>query len=361
MTTTINDKERLRVLLIGPLPPPYCGTSTLLEYLVELLKEDSTIEACAINTRGIRGEGLRGVVRFGRLLWRMFACARKSDVVTLHCSTTALHIIGITVLLIARLARRPLIIRKFAGDDYRTTLGAMGSRLAEFVLRHTDLYLAETKCQVNAARERGVAHVEWYPNSRPIPEALPPIVDDGRPCRRFVYIGRVCEAKGMHILAKAAKGLPNDVSVDVYGPWSDDLERNVFDDSPNITYHGVLKPEEIVPTMLQYDVSLLPTHHRGEGYPGAILESYFAGLPVIAARWQALPEIVDESVGILVEPKNANALLQGMLRLVEDKLLFQKLRSNTQAKAEFFSAEHWGEQFIACCREVCGKQLEATS
>lgn len=285
-------------------------------------------------------------------MWRSLAFARKSDVVTLHCSTTALHIMGVAIFLITRLTGKPLIIRKFAGDDYRTTLGKLGRYFAEVVLRHTDLYLLQTQQLVNLALDRGLTNVKWYPTSRPAPETDQTTLQDGQRCLRFVYIGRVCEAKGMHVLAKAAEGLPKEAIIDVYGPWANDLDRNVFDGCTKITYRGVLEPEEIIPTMQKYDASLLPTHYQGEGYPGAILESYFAGLPVIATRWQAIPEIVDESVGILVEPKNADEFLQAMLRLSEDTELFQRLRAKTKAKAEIFSVERWGGYFVGCCREL---------
>ena len=359
MTASADDKGRLKILTLGPLPPPFTGTPVSYRHLVTFLENRPDVELYMLDTKGIRGNGLRGVVRFGRLLWRSLAFARKSDVVTLHCSTTALHIMGVTVFLIARVTGKPLIIRKFAGDDYRTTLGKLGLYFAEFVLRHTDLYLAQTQQLVKLALDRGLTNVKWYPTSRPVPEIDQATLQDDKRCLRFVYVGRVCEAKGMHVLAKAAKGLPKDVSVDVYGPWNDDLDRNVFDGCQNITYHGALKPEEVVPTMQKYDASVMPTHYRGEGYPGAILESYFAGLPVIATRWQAIPEIVDESVGILVEPKNADDFLRAMLCLSEDTELFQRLRSNTKAKAAFFSTEHWGDYFVECCRELAeiGKQV----
>jgi len=348
-------KRRLRVLTLGPLPSTItAGTQVSYQQLVTFLGNRPDVHLSMLNTVGIRRNGLKGAVRFGRLLCRSIAFARKSDVVTLHCSTTALHIMGVTIFLVARLTGKPLIIRKFAGDDYRTTLGKFGRYFAEFVLRHTDLYLVQTQQLVRLALDRGLTTVKWYPTSRPAPETHQTTLQDGQRCLRFVYIGRVCEAKGMHVLAKAAKGLPKKAIIDVYGPWADDLERDVFDGCPKITYCGVLKPEEVIPTMQKYDASLLPTHFHQEGYPGAIVESYFAGLPVIATRWLAIPEIVDESVGILVEPKNADDFLQAMLRLSEDTALFQRLRSKTKAKAGFFSAEHWGDYFVECCRELAG-------
>src|SRR5680860_738135 len=351
----------ISILIIGPLPPPFTGTTVSFQHLRDFLKDHPDVDLHVLDTMGVRGNGLKGIFRFCRLLWRMFSLARKSDVVTLHCSTTALHIMGTVALLVSRLARRPLIIRKFAGDDYRTTLGSMGGKIAEAVLRRSDLYLAQTQQLMQDARKRGIGNVSWYPTNRPVPESAQPVPSGGEQCLCFVYVGRVCEAKGMRLLADIAERLPNGVTIDIYGPWYDDLEKTVFDNCPNIRYRGMLKPEEIITTMRKYDASLLPTHYRGEGYPGAVLESYIAGLPVIATRWQALPEIIDDSVGILVEPKNADDLLQAMMRLSKDIALFQKMRSNTRQKADLFSTQHWGSIFIEQCRKVSEKKSKGNN
>ncbi len=342
----------LRILIIGPMPPPYTGTTTLLEYLVDILRVDPAVEAHVVNTLGIRGKGIAGVLRFLGLLRVTYGLARQSDVVTLHCSTTGLHVIGLAAYLVARAAGKPLLVRKFAGDDYMTTLGPVGRRVAEFVLRRAQRYLAESKLLVDAARARGISHVEWYPNSRPVPPSDAATDRERGPCRRFVYIGRIVEAKGMRVMAAAAAGLPDGLTIDVYGPWGNDLPRDLFEPHANIRYHGPLLPEAIIPTFQQYDASLLPTHYIGEGYPGAILESYLAGVPVITTRWRAIPEIVDETVGILVEAESVDALRDGMIRLANDEALYQSLCANTRTKAEFFSADRWAAYFVERCRDV---------
>ena len=350
MRSPSSDSTAVRILIIGPMPPPYTGTTTLLEYLVDLLAKKEDVKIHVLNTLGVRGRGIAGVLNFGKLMWRAFTQARKHDIVTLHASTSGLHVIAPVAYVAARLAGKPLLIRKFAGDDYQTTLGPIGRRIAAFVLRRAELYMAESKHLVQSAKDDGVPRVEWYPNSRPVPEKAPDASTKPDTCLRYVYVGRIVEGKGMRALAEASKKLPDTVSVDVYGPWGDDLEKDLFEDCPRIRYHGPLKPETIIPTMEQYDASLLPTHYRGEGYPGAILESYLAGLPVIVTRWRALPEIVDESVGIFVEPRDADDLANAMIRLSEDKALFQSLRSNTRAKAEFFSSVRWADNFLDRCR-----------
>jgi glycosyltransferase involved in cell wall biosynthesis len=327
----------------------------LLQCLVEALKENPEVELRVLDTGRILGMGVRGLCRFGRLLCRLYGAVRDSDVVTLHCcSTMTLPIIGSLVLLLSRFLHRPFIFRKFAGDDYRATLGVSWAWLAEFVLRHADLYLAETRHLVAQAAARGLNNVRWFPTSRPfLKTGDDDFVSSLKPdCQRFVYVGHIREYKGMQVLAEAAMRLPYGVTIDVYGPWFEDLDRHVFDNSPTIHYQGVLKPEDVVTTMRKYDAAVLPTQATTDGYPGMVLESYAAGLPIVASQIGGIPEIVDDTVGILVEPKNAEDLCQAMTRLVQDRELFQRLRSNTRAKAEFFSSQCWAEEFVKSCQEL---------
>ena len=58
---------------------------------------------------------------------------------------------------------------------------------------------------------------------------------------------------------------------------------------------------------------------RAEGYGLVILEAMSFGLPVIASRIGAFPEIVEDGeTGILVPPGDASALAETMVRLATD-------------------------------------------
>lgn len=350
----INDERKtIRLLVLGPLPPPYTGTTSLLKYLVDDLEQEPSVELHVLNTLGLRGTGIKGIIRFVRLMVLMISKGIRCDLLTLHCSTTGLHVIGTAALMTAWLTNKPLIVRKFAGDDHRETLSRGAALLADTVLKHADLYLAETHALVRIAQQRGCRYVEWYPNSRPDSQLLRSQERRrGRRCTRFVFVGRVCEAKGMLVLAAAANELPPGLTIDVYGPWADDLEKDIFAGCPNVAYRGALDPSEIVRTFQQYDASILPTHYRGEGYPGAILESYIAGLPVIATRWQAIPEIVDDSVGILIEPRDSQDLARAMMTLADNPELFQRLCAGTREKAQFFTTQAWSRCFVNFCYQV---------
>jgi poly-gamma-glutamate synthesis protein (capsule biosynthesis protein) len=122
-----------------------------------------------------------------------------------------------------------------------------------------------------------------------------------------------------------------------------------------LSYRGVVPPKEVTSVLSGYDALLLPTYHDGEGYPGVVLEAFGVGIPVICTRWRALPEIVDETCGLLVEPRDSESLLEAMTKLVSDPELHARLCKGAAARAERFSSAHWSERFIEYCREAAGR------
>ena len=58
----------------------------------------------------------------------------------------------------------------------------------------------------------------------------------------------------------------------------------------------------------EYDVLVLPTFWKGEGYPGVIIEAFSVGLPVVATNLPGISEMIDSQSGILVPPHSASTL-----------------------------------------------------
>lgn len=84
------------------------------------------------------------------------------------------------------------------------------------------------------------------------------------------------------------------------------------------------------------DVYLLPS--LAEGYGMSVVEAMSFGLPVIASRLSALPELVaDGETGLLVPPDDADALHDAMRQLLVDPALRARMGAAGRAR---FLAEH---------------------
>jgi len=346
-----NRKKKLNLLAAGPLPPPLGGTTVLFERLVRHLGERDDVSVEVVDTGRVRGRGLAGVALFLRLIAVVVRRARGRDAVTLHVSTSGLHVIGPPVALAARLRSTPFVVRKFGGTDF-FEYSPLRRCLILWTLRQADLYLAETRDLVERARSAGLTNAAWYANSRPMPE-LPAERPGGSGCTRFVFLGQVHGGKGVRELVEAGEHLPEGATIDIYGPLGFDVQESELSGRERVTYRGSVDSDDVHAVLSKYDALVLPSYHHGEGYPGVILEAYAAGLPVVSTWWRAIPELVDDGItGLLVEPRDSGALRAAMLSLVEDRELYARLREGVRARRREFSDEIWSQRFVEYCRSL---------
>ncbi len=78
----------------------------------------------------------------------------------------------------------------------------------------------------------------------------------------------------------------------------------------------------------------VPSHHEGFGMPA--LEAMTVGVPVVATRRGALPEVVGDA-GLLVEADDSEALAAALERVLTDQALATRLADAGRARAARFS------------------------
>lgn len=128
--------------------------------------------------------------------------------------------------------------------------------------------------------------------------AVPPERDGG------LFVGRLSIEKGVHVLARALGADPS-LRVSVVGTGElDDATRAAFGDR----LLGFKPLPEILARMQRAAYLVLPSIWY-ENFPRTIVEAYACGLPVIASRLGALPEIVrDGETGLLFDPGSSDDL-----------------------------------------------------
>lgn len=93
------------------------------------------------------------------------------------------------------------------------------------------------------------------------------------------------------------------------------------------------KRNDVRELLMIADICVLPS--LSEGMSNAILEYMAAGKAVVATSVGGNPETVEDGVtGILVEPKNAVSLSQGLRRLILDSSLREKMGIKGRERAE---------------------------
>jgi len=91
-----------------------------------------------------------------------------------------------------------------------------------------------------------------------------------------------------------------------------------------ITFTGRLSHSEVAKKYAAAEIAVSPSIYEGFGLPAA--EAMACGVPVIGTTAGALPEVIEDNVtGILVPPKNPQALAGAIKTLIDDPELRQKI------------------------------------
>jgi glycosyltransferase involved in cell wall biosynthesis len=101
---------------------------------------------------------------------------------------------------------------------------------------------------------------------------------------------------------------------------------------------GALGADDVARVLRNADVFALPsvqdTTGRMDGIPVAIMEAMAVGVPVVTTSVSGIPELVDASCGIVVEPGDTIALARAIATLLDDRLLARTLATNARARVE---------------------------
>ncbi|HJY84096.1 MAG TPA: glycosyltransferase [Candidatus Binatia bacterium] len=176
---------------------------------------------------------------------------------------------------------------------------------------------------------------------------------------RILAIGFLFPPKGAHVLVEAVKGLPADaLTVSFYGassafwqPYADRV-RTEAQGLP-VRFYGAYAHDQLAAILAEHDV-LVMSGICEETFSIVTREALMAGLPVVAARCGALPEVVHDGMnGLLFEPGDAADLRRCLARLIAEPELLEQLR--LVAPPIKTMGEYAGEM-----EEIYGKRVTAS-
>ncbi|MDO8638392.1 MAG: glycosyltransferase family 4 protein [Candidatus Daviesbacteria bacterium] len=116
------------------------------------------------------------------------------------------------------------------------------------------------------------------------------------------FFGRLIEEKGIKVFIESIELLDKGITLAVYGegPLKDYVKKAARKYN-NVYYMGIVTPDSLPLHYSAADIVLMPTLNE-EGFGRVAAGALFCGTPVIASNRGALPEVVNERVGKIIDP-----------------------------------------------------------
>ena len=152
----------------------------------------------------------------------------------------------------------------------------------------------------------------------------------------ILYTGRISYGKGLVELIECANVVCNhrdDIRFILAGdgPLLPELTKKVRDLNleNRIEFLGRVDRNRIIKLYQNATIFAFPSYY--EGLPGSLLEAMSCKLPIVATEVSGNVELIEHNVnGILVQPKNATALSESILALIDDSVTKERLGNNAR-------------------------------
>lgn len=302
---------------------------TVLTRTATVPTELTTTARCEVMQRSsVPVPGLRFVADMLSTLRLLHARRRHLDVIVAY-QTVIDGLIGV----VARLAFGiPVVVSVRCDTEYQLDRFAQSRMLSPFVYKHADRILVQsprigaelldvfTRLRGGPSASAIGAKLGSVPNGI---DAAPPATATGDR-RSILFVGRLTAAKGVRFLIEAMRRCPDETLVVVGdGPERPALER-LAEGLPNVRFAGLASRAEVGQHMASAKLLVQPSFQ--EGVPNTVMEAMANGIPVIATRVGGVPDLVrDGETGFLVDPGDADALAERILRIAGDRALWTKM------------------------------------
>lgn len=251
-----------------------------------------------------------------RVITSMVRDGRRPSVVHAHWWAAA-----IPAVLACKALKIPLVITEHGSRWSTYRLHGKSLLLGRAILRSAAMVLPVSGWLESVLEDQGVkARMHVIPNIVDVDTFRPPS-DFARDVGRIpvlALVGRLADEKGIDDAIRAvsilrARGL--DCRLEVIGGGDRLRSLTEIADSEGVadlvTFHGAICRQEIARLFRSADI-LVSATKTSETFGVAVAEGLAAGLPAVCTAVGAIPELVSENTGVLVEPNSPASLAQGI-------------------------------------------------
>lgn len=353
---------RLSVLVVtSEAPPVVSGISRCVDRVAAGLRERGHQVDVVSSVQIPRF--MLGEYRFSTMLlhWPRLALRfRHYDVVNLHGPVPTLSDVFLSLWRIFSTGSRPLVYTHHSALEIRGAerLCALYNRLHRRLAKSASLTMVTSQYYAADQRVDGgppVRVVPWGVDMRA--EPLRSDGDDDRPLR-VLFVGQMRGYKGVDWLLPAVAGLPQ-LELRLVGdgaelPHYRRLATRIG--ATNAVFLGRVPDEELHAEYDRSDVIVLPSVTQAEAFGLVVVEGMAAGCVPVVSDLPGVRDVVADA-GLVVAPRNHDALKDSLLGLAADRDRLSALRAAARSRAKELSWDTCVSRYEDAYRDVLGDVL----
>jgi len=338
--------EKLRVGLVGPLPPPFGGMANQTRQLAELLSDKGiTVSMAQVNAPYCptwigQVPFLRAVFRLLPYILSLWRLAGRADLMHVMANSGwSWHLFAAPAIWIAHWRKVPVVVN-YRGGEAGAFLDRSASKIRWSLSRASVLavpsgFLQEVfgRFGITAEVVPNIINLERFRNPNPhrnirrhllVARNLEPIYDNETAIRAFAlvhsrYPDVTLTIAGSGPEANALQSLVNNLSL-----------------SAAVKFTGRLEPQAMASLYRAVDIAINPS--LVDNMPNSVLEALASGVPVVSTNVGGVPYIVsDRETALLVPARSPEAMANALMRLIDEPSLCNKLIDNGLAEVRRYT------------------------
>ncbi len=277
-------------------------------------------------------------------MFKMRSMFKKNDIVVLILANN-----GIRYLL-------PFILYYQKKYGTKVYYNAVGGWLAEHIKKHPklakisriDKIFVETNSTKRELTKININNVVVLKNFKYLEKVELPQRNDYKTIK-LCFFSRVNKKKGVEDAIKSVNRAnkyfnKQAYKLDIYGPIEKQYEKRflklIKENGDNIKYKGVVEYFATVETIKNYHFQIFPTKYFTEGIPGSIIDSFYAGVPVISSKWESFDDVLNEGMnGLGYEFNDIDSLYKLLIKLYKEPEIIKNMKKEALASADKYSPE----------------------
>jgi 1,2-diacylglycerol 3-alpha-glucosyltransferase len=170
-----------------------------------------------------------------------------------------------------------------------------------------------------------------------------------------LHVGRIVKEKNLELLIKAAHFLDPDIIFLIVGegPAEKEIKSKIsrIGLTDRFIFAGFVPDEKLPEYYKCADAFAFPSTYETQGI--VALEAMASGLPVAAANYRSLPEIIkDGENGFLFDPTNDRECANSIMKAIEAE---NSIKENARKTAEKYSIAKCTDRLISVYKEIINK------